>query len=202
MAYIAKLSNSGGVKSLNRYVSALAGNTAFVPSSYESIATITVGAGGASAVTFTSIPQTYQHLQIRFIGRTVASDTAENAWIRFNGDAGNNYSFHYVEGDGSGTNAGGAGSFSRLLAGRLAAGNSGTNVFGASVIDILDYTNSNKNTTARTFGGIDRNGSGNLRLDSGAWFNTAAVTSIDISNGNGLNYSQYSTFALYGIKGA
>lgn len=31
MAYIAKLSNSGGVKSLNRYVSALAGNAPFAP---------------------------------------------------------------------------------------------------------------------------------------------------------------------------
>lgn len=181
------------------FASAISGNLYFA--SYESIATVTVGAGGASSVTFTSIPQTYQHLQIRFIGRTVASDTAENAWIRFNGDSGNNYSFNYVEGDGSTTNAGGAGNFQYVLAGRLAAANSGTNVFGASIVDIIDYTNTGKNKTTRTFGGIDRNGSGNLRLDSGTWFNTAAINSISILNGNGQNYSQYSQFALYGING-
>ena len=186
---------------LGIYASQISGHLWAPSGAYDSIATTTVGAGGASSVTFTSIPQTYKHLQVRFIGRTVASDTAENAWIRFNGDTGSNYSFHYIDGDGSTTASGGSGSYIYALAGRLAAANSGTNVFGTSVVDILDYTNTNKNTTIRTLCGIDRNGSGNLRLDSGAWFNTSAVTSINILNGNGQNYAQYSTFALYGIKG-
>ena len=34
---------------------------------FESIATVTVGGGGAASIEFTSIPGTYQHLQIRGI---------------------------------------------------------------------------------------------------------------------------------------
>ena len=50
--------------------SALVGNPVIMPGSYESIATVTVGSGGAASVEFTSIPSTYTHLQIRAIVRT------------------------------------------------------------------------------------------------------------------------------------
>jgi hypothetical protein len=49
--------------------SAITGN--LVTTSYESIATVTVGGGGAATVAFTSIPATYTHLQIRGIGRSM-----------------------------------------------------------------------------------------------------------------------------------
>ena len=76
------------------------------------------------------------------------------------------------------------------------------NIFGANVLDILDYANTSKYTTARILGGIDINGSGgNIRLDSGVWMNTAAVTSLTISPTTANNFVQYSSFALYGIKG-
>jgi hypothetical protein len=170
--------------------------------SFDALATITVPSGGASSISFIGIPQTYQHLQLRFVGRTVASDTAENAWIRFNDDTSGNYSWHYLEGDGSTSNTGGGADSTRLLAGRLAAANSGSNIFAATIIEILDYANTTKSKTVRTLGGIDRNGSGNLRQDSGLYFDYGkpSVTSIQISNGNGQNYAEYSTFALYGVK--
>lgn len=168
---------------------------------YESISTVTVGAGGASSVTFSSIPSTYQHLQVRFIARISTSDTAENTWLRFNGDTGSNYSYHFLDGNGSSASAGGAASQTRILAGRAGAASSGSNIFGVNVLDVLDYASTNKNTTARILGGIDRNGDGNIRLDSGAWFNTAAVTSLTITPTTSNNFVQYSHFALYGIKG-
>jgi hypothetical protein len=37
---------------------------------YESIATVSVGGGGAADVEFTSIPGTYTHLQIRALSIT------------------------------------------------------------------------------------------------------------------------------------
>jgi hypothetical protein len=171
--------------------------------SFDALATITVPSGGASTISFIGIPQTYQHLELRFVGRTVASDTAENAWIQFNGDTSANYSWGYLEGDGSGGTATGRGAdATRLLAGRLAAANSGSNVFAATIVEILDYASTTKKTTVRTLGGIDRNGSGNLRQDSGLYFDYSnpAVTSIQITNGNAQNYAEYSTFALYGVK--
>jgi hypothetical protein len=168
---------------------------------FESIATVTVGAGGQSSVTFSSIPSTYQHLQVRYMPRISTSDTAENCWLQFNGDTGSNYTFHFLDGNGSSASAGGAGSQTRIFAGRAGAASSGSNIFGANVLDVLDYANTNKYKTARILGGIDRNGDGNIRLDSGVWMNTAAVTSLTISPTTANNFVQYSSFALYGIKG-
>jgi hypothetical protein len=71
-------------------------------------------------------------------------------------------------------------------------------MFGALVIDILDYTNTNKNTTIRSLGGYDANGSGYLQLESMLWNNTAAINQIVLGTGG---WAQYSSFALYGIKG-
>ena len=186
---------------LGIYASQISGHL-FQPSgAYDSIATTTVGAGGASSVTFSSIPSTYTHLQVRFIARISTSDTAENTWLQFNGDTGSNYAYHFLDGNGSSASAGSGTSQTRILAGRAGAANSGSNIFGVNVLDVLDYTNTSKNTTARILGGIDRNGDGNIRLDSGAWFNTAAVTSLTISPTTANSFVQYSQFALYGIKG-
>ncbi len=169
--------------------------------SYESIATTTVGAGGAASITFSSIPSTYQHLQIRFITRVNVADTGENIWLRFNGDTGGNYSYHYAQGDGTTAAAAGTGSFTRNLVGRTAGNSTGANIFGVGIIDILDYANSNKNKTVRSLNGIDTNGAGVINLMSGGWFNTSAVTSINLAETSGNSFVQYSQFALYGIKG-
>ena len=62
---------------------------------FESIATTTVGSGGIADVTFSSIPATYTHLQLRGIARTNRADSNQDAVVvRFNSDTGNNYSRH------------------------------------------------------------------------------------------------------------
>jgi hypothetical protein len=183
------------------YGSMLAGNTAFVPyvlpTSYESIATTTVGSGGSSSVDFTSIPSTYTHLQIRFIN---LQDSAQNVWLRFNSDSANNYDWHELFGDGSGAFSGSLTSQNHIKIGYV--GTTTTSYAGASITDILDYTNTNKNTTVRSLSGSDINGSGGyLLFRSGLWRNTNAITSITILPASG-NFKQYSSFALYGVKGA
>jgi hypothetical protein len=75
------------------------------------------------------------------------------------------------------------------------------NIFTVAVIDILDYSNTNKYTTIRTLQGYDSNGSGNIRFNSGLWMNTAGVTDIKIFPDGAASFVQYSHFALYGIKG-
>jgi hypothetical protein len=76
-----------------------------------------------------------------------------------------------------------------------------TNIFGTAVFDLLDYTNTSKYKTTRSLTGHDKNGSGLIVLYSGLWLNTAAVTSITVLPNTG-NFNQYTSAALYGIKGA
>lgn len=184
------------------YTSMLAGNPTFVETDFESIATTTVGAGGASSVTFSSIPSTYQHLQIRAIGRTADTQTYDNTWVSFNGDTtASNYAWHNVLGDGASATAAGYTS-SRVLINAVLTGTAvNSSIFGTFITDILDYANTNKNKTTRSLAGVDTNGAGRVMLQSSLWMNTAAITSITLTNGSGANFPQYSSFALYGIKG-
>lgn len=166
---------------------------------FESIATSTAGSAVPS-ISFTSIPQNYTHLQIRGIARTTAAFLGDFLYFQFNSDTGNNYTYHQLSGDGSSASSAAGTSQAGGASPRISAANTLANVFGGVVIDILDYANTNKNTTIRTIGGYDENGGGVARLTSGLWLNTAAVTSIAIKSGNAANLAQYSSFALYGVK--
>lgn len=191
---ITKLSKSGfKSSSYEKYNDFLAGNTAFSPSSYESIATVTVGSGGSSSIVFSSIPSTYTHLQIRTSSRISGQSYG---LLRFNSDSTSVYGTHFLLGDGA--NAQATASLSNTNIFGIYVG-SGANIFGAGVVDILDYTNTNKFTTTRSLTGTDENGSGVVLLLSGLWRNTAAITNIEILP-QASSFAQYSHFALYGIK--
>jgi hypothetical protein len=167
-------------------------------SSYESIATVTVGGGGASDITFSSIPSTYTHLQIRAIGyASAAGANWYDAFMQFNGDTGSNYDYHALEGTGSSVFAGASINRSNMIVGYFG----GTNV-SAMVIDILDYTNVNKNKTVRALTGLNQNNANDrgILLVSNLWRNTSAINSIRIFPSSS-TISQHTQFALYGIKG-
>lgn len=174
----------------------------------DPIAMVEVGSGGAANIEFTSIPATYTHLQIRFIGRTTHSGPAD-CYMRYNGDTGANYTAHYLRADGASVSAGFSGtSVSVVYAGKLSYNTTApySNAFSAVVIDILDYKNTNKYKTSRALSGFDTNGNGTfpgfVDLMSGVWMNTSAITSIRLFSGDSANFPQYSSFALYGIKDA
>lgn len=167
---------------------------AFAFSDFESIATVSVGAGGATNIEFTSIPATYTHLQIRGIGRTTSDDDFR---IQINGDTGANYARHLLTASGTSVVAGNVTSDTK---GSIGTTTSTANTFVGYVIDILDYANTNKYKTVRSLGGFDANGSGYITFDSSLWMNTNAITSIKIY-GQSYNFTNYSSFALYGIKG-
>lgn len=169
--------------------------------SYESIQTIPITTTTAS-ITFSSIPSTYKHLQIRWIARDNRAATSNNIyWQVGNGsaDSGANYSWHLLRGNGSGTVAAGSANANYMLLDETSA-SAGSNTFGAGVIDILDYADTNKYKTFRTLNGWDNNGSGEIDLWSGSWRNTAAINTIYLYPNSG-SFVQYSSFALYGIKG-
>jgi hypothetical protein len=171
--------------------------------SFESIATQTVGAGGVSTITFSSIPSTYKHLQVRCINRDTTSTYSSNdLYMNFNGDTASNYSFHRVYGTGSSAAADNGATQTYMLIGQQATGLSSASIFSANVIDILEYTNTNIHKTSRALGGVDLNGNtdGRMMFQSGNWRNTNAITSITFRAATG-NLAQFSHFALYGIKG-
>lgn len=172
--------------------------TPTVPTSYESIATVTA-TGSQSTLTFSSIPGTYKHLQIRGI----ANDGSDNGIVlRFNSDTGANYTQHRLSGNG--TSASAAGSTGNSSAANIGWASGATNVYGASIIDIIDYASTSKYKTVRTFMGVDANASGGntgaVYLSSNLWLSTAAVTSVSIIDPV-LNFTAGTTFALYGVKG-
>lgn len=171
-----------------------------ISGSYEPIAVATVPSGGLASVTFGSIPQTYTHLQLRVTAKQTTAAAITTCNLYFNNDTTNtNYARHELYGNGSSVVSSGIASGSNNAKIVFYAGN-GTQ-FGSAIVDILDYTNTNKNTTVRSIGGVDDNGSGYATFTSGVWLSTAAITQMDITFTNAIS-AQYSSFALYGIKGA
>lgn len=167
----------------------------------DPIAMVEVGSAGSSTITFSSIPQTYTHLQLRVLGLTNSGSQFEPMQIRFNSDTGNNYRLnHTLMGDGSAVSASTDGQGTRLLFYKFGADGYLAGAFGAGIIDILDYKNTNKYKTVRALIGTDLNGAGAITLNSGLWMDTSAISNIEIKTNGGNNWKQYSSFALYGIK--
>jgi hypothetical protein len=175
---------------------------------YESIATTTVGAGGSATVSFTSIPSSYSHLQLRYIAQTDrATFSVDAVKFQLNSDTGNNYVWHFLTTAGAspGTTAVSGATTGTSSWANSAAGTTTGGQFGTAILDVLDYTNTNKYKTGRYLSGLDTNGftsgfAGTVGINSGLWMNTAAITRIDITPVTGTLFTQYSSFALYGIK--
>lgn len=166
---------------------------------------VTIGATPQNSVEFTSIPQTYQHLQIRQASRSSASSYIQNIRIEFNSDTiTTNYWRHLIHGDGVST-VGTGGSDANGLYFFYSTGSLALNSLGISIIDILDYTNTSKNKVLRGLGGIENNNTGGssvekgyIHMTSGMWTNTSSINSIKLITTVG-NFVQPSTFSLYGV---
>jgi hypothetical protein len=144
-------------------------------------------------ITFSSLNTytEYKHLQIRAVIKD--SSTFSTMLVRFNADTGSNYSRHNLQGNGSTVTSGAQTSQTSIICGFADATN-----YAALVMDILDFSSSNKNTTIRSLAGTE-GATDRINLYSGAFLNTAAVTSITILN-NGSNMASGSRLSLYGIK--
>jgi hypothetical protein len=171
------------------------------------ISVIQVGSAGAANISFTSIPSTYKHLQIRcssFTNRAGAGLDDFN--MRFNSDTGSNYSTHRLFGNGTSAFADATTTTGSAMIGMAYSGTTVSSYPGTAVIDIFDYASTSKNKTVRGLSGVDVNGTvagvpSYLFLTSATWYNSAAVNSITLYSDNAATITQYSTFALYGIKG-
>jgi len=186
--------NPGGVGA-----SSAASNSVTPYDGYESIATA-YGSGG-STITFSSIPSTYTHLQLRVIGKLSGSVGYGQAYVQFNGDTAANYSAHQLYGTGSSAASGATVSATKADVTTWFPDSTTANMFGASVTDILDYANTNKYKTIRVLGGFDTNNtnSGLVGLFSSSWRSTAAVSSMSITAAS--NFLSGTVFELFGIRG-
>jgi hypothetical protein len=193
---VSRVKTSSVLQGFPKSRSLLAGNAAFQPTSFESIASAT-GTGSSGSITFSSIPSTYTSLQIRGL-YGAASGSGYGLYIRLNGDSSSNYAYHAFYGDGSTASAFGAATQDKMYA---TFGTVSSTVNGVTIIDLQDYASTTRNKTVRFFSGEDANGSGTVDFMSGLRINTAAITSVTLVLEGGL-FSTSSQFALYGIKGA
>jgi hypothetical protein len=186
---------------------AAAGGAGGGGAAFESIATVNP-VGGASSISFTGIPSTYKHLQIRGImhddfGTDKAPNTGFDMGVQFNSDStGANYARHHLYGNGSSAVAAGSADSLITLPGTNQI--STANYMSVMIIDIQDYASTTKNKTLRAFNGADANGTGTtnrvVALNSGLWKNTAAINEIKLV-AYGTGFVAPTQFSLYGIKG-
>lgn len=191
---VTKLTMSGFTAgSYTKYDDFLAGNSAYIPSSFESIATAT-GTGSSGTITFSGIPSTYKHLQIR---GTILLSSAGSITFTWNGLS-SNYAQHSLRGSGTAASASGSTARSSLDINLGGAGES-TNPY-VSILDFHDYADTSKTKVVRQFLGYDKNATGGeVALMSGMNTNTSAISSITFSSN--ANFTTGTSFALYGIRG-
>jgi hypothetical protein len=167
--------------------------------SMEPITGITL-TSSQSTINFNNIPGTYSHLQIRSIVRDTGGSYGYNVSLTFNSDSTSSYSRNNLEGNGSSVSASGSSSAETSIPVAMTTGGTNlTNNFAVFVLDILDYANTNKNTTCRCLLGYDDNGSGYVNLRSGCYLKTDAITTIRFAS-TGTAFAANSSFTLYGIK--
>lgn len=175
--------------------------TPALPGAFESIAT-TTGTGSSGVITFSSIPSTYKHLQVRILGRTTAAQTTTSLNVRYNSST-SGYANHSFQGNGSiteiKTDVSGA---EMIIYQSLTGASAASSVMGTVIMDIPDYASTTKNKTFRSLSGQNRpaQSQGGIWLSSGFLNDTAAIDSLTFTVSSG-NWTTDSTISLYGIKG-
>ena len=166
------------------------------------IQSVTVPSGGASTVTFSSIPQTYTDLKIVASLRGDFSIAGEAILISFNGTStSTNHSGIYLQGNGASAGSGSLANYAANIEGTINT----ANTFASNEIYIPNYTS----TSAKSFsadGVTETNGTtAYAKMSAQLWNVTGSgspITSIVFTINNGYNFLQYSSFYLYGVKNA
>jgi hypothetical protein len=172
---------------LGIYASQISGKLWEPAGGYDALWSTTL-ASATSTITISNIPQTYRHLQLRCIQNNGGDR------LQFNSDTATNYTRHYLLGNGTTASSGASINQTYSAVGDYT---STASTFAGTIIDILDYKDTNKFKTIRSLTGFDTNSQGEIFLFSGLWRSTAAISTITITGGTA---AQYSSFALYGVK--
>jgi hypothetical protein len=159
---------------------------------YTPIATTTAN-GTSLSVTFSSISSTYTDL---ILVCSLTSGNTGDAYLRFNGDTGTNYSDTVVRGNGTTASSVRNTSAAGIDVGAISA-ISGSNI-GTLIINVMNYSNSTTNKTS-----LIRFSAGSAWVNAivGLWRSTTAISEITMASRGG-NWGNGSTFTLYGVKSA
>jgi hypothetical protein len=166
------------------------------------IASVTVGTGGASTISFSSIPSTYTDLVVKLSSRQNLAQIYGVLNIQFNGTGGTAYSYRLIQGNASSASSTGQTGVDSIYGVFSDNGaNSTANTFSNIEMYVPNYAGSNNKSVS-----LDQVSENNATtayaiLNAGIWNNTAAITSIAFATGgSGASFVQYSTATLYGIK--
>ena len=166
-------------------------------SAFDLLETIEITAN-TSDVTFSGLDaySDYKHLQLRL---SLRGDRDVDLLMRFNSDSTASYSRHFLYGNGSAVASSSSTSSTSIGFYKFVSDDTNVGEAAASVIDILDFSNTSKNTTVKGLGGSTTDAR-SIALVSGVWYNTSPVTSIYLEPGNAVMRAS-SRLSLYGIKG-
>jgi hypothetical protein len=164
-------------------------------SNYTFISSVTVGSGGAASISFTSIPQTYTHLEILVSGRTTGAGNGMN--ITFNN---NTTGYTNTTLQGSGSTAGTYANYNRL-SGLVTRAAEVANAFGSTKIYIPNYDASYFKGYSADAVAEDNSTTSYMTINAGLWSNGDIINSISLAPMDG-SFVQYSTAYLYGISNA
>lgn len=169
---------------------------------FEKIASVTVGAGGASSIDFTSIPNTYTDLLVKISARGSRNNTGSQVVsLRFNSDSGANYSYRRLYADGTSAYSDSSTGDSYGTSGYVSKVYDTASTFGSCEIYVPNYTASTQK--AYSSDGVEENNAtlAYLSIVAGIWSGTSAITGIALyASGGSFTWEQYSTAVLYGIK--
>ena len=165
---------------------------------YTLISSVTVGAGGASSIDFTSIPATYTDLLLVWSGRSDRSAAQDGQKLQFNGST-SSYSDRGLTGNGA-TASSGSNATTYIYGGIIPSATATASTFGNISYYIPNYAGSSNKSVSMDSVAENNNTTAYSILEAGLWSNSAAITSIKLSSENAANYVQYSTAYLYGIK--
>lgn len=158
-------------------------------STYVPIAT-TTASGSVSTITFSSISSSYTDLILVVQGTT---STADEWGLRVNSDTGTNYSTTWLQGNGSIAQSSRYSNKTFGLIGYM------RNTISSAIIQLQNYSNT---TTYKTILSREADGTDGTWANVTLWRSTSAINSITLYALNNYNYSNSTTFTLYGIKAA
>jgi hypothetical protein len=168
----------------------------------ELISHTVVGAGGTTEISLSSIPQTYDDLQI-FLSLRTNDAGRDTLLMRFSGDASNTYRTCRMYAFDQAVQFSRPGTDTGIWASTIPGTNQQASLFSCTSMYIPAYKNTyDKAIISNGYSGSETTSGYGLTLTAGRWGASQSISSIAIRSYNSATIQQNSTVSLYGIKRA